>query len=412
MIEIPGGSLTLFGIFLMGLGLNLTPCVYPMMSVTISLFGGQKEVHHWRAFGKAVVYVLGIATMYSSLGVVAAFTGELFGVLLQNSWVLLGIAFLLFILSLSMFGFYTLQMPGWLLNKIGGKHKVNLLGIYASGLFVGVFAAPCIGPPIIALLTFVGTRRDPWFAFLVFFVMSLGLGTPYLLLGTFSSLLHRLPKSGVWMIWVERVFGMVLLALAVFYGMLALKPSLLKWWPMVSLIGAGVYLGFLERSGNNRVSFVWFKRIVGMIAILGGFALPLLGPRHSVVWESYTSEKLVQASQAGQPVIMDFYADWCIPCHELEQFTYTDPQVIQSLEGFVRIKVDLTNPDSQRLEEAVDRFEIVGVPTILFLDPEGKEVKDTRVTGFIPPEELLQILKSSGLQPAGLSEEPSLQPQG
>lgn len=403
MVDIPGGSVTLLGIFLMGLGLNLTPCVYPMLSVTISLFGGQKETHHWRAFGKALIYVLGIATMYSFLGVLAAMTGELFGSFLQNHWVLLGIAILLGVLALSLFGLYTFQMPSWLLNKIGGSRRVNLIGIYFSGLLVGVFAAPCIGPPIIALLTFVGTRGDPFFAFWIFFVMSLGLGMPYLVLGTFSSLIHFLPKSGLWMVWVERLFGVILLALAFFYVILAVKPSMLRWWPSLSLVGAGIYLGFIERSGNERIFFFWIKRIAGIAAVLIGLALPFLGPRQALAWEIYAPQKLIEAQQAGSPVIMDFYADWCIPCHELDQFTYSDPKVIQALEGFVKIKVDLTRPDTSEVEEAINRFEIVGVPTILFLDTKGEEVKEGRVTGFIPPQELLVILKNPRLEKSGPS---------
>ncbi len=398
MIEVPGGSLTLLGVYLMGLGLNLTPCVYAMMSVTVSLFGGQKEVHHWRAFGKAVIYVLGIATMYSVLGVVAALTGELFGSLLQNSWVLLGIAVILGILALSMFGLYSFQMPSWLLSTLGGKHKTSLFGIYLSGLFVGVFAAPCIGPPIIALLTFVGTRADPLFAFWIFFVMSLGLGTPYLLLGTFSSLLHRLPRSGVWLIWIERVFGAMLLAIAAFYAMLALAPSLLRWWPSASLVLAGAYLGFLEQTGNTRVSFHRFKKLMGTAVILIGVALPLLGPRESVIWTDYRPDNLVQAQNTSRPVILDFYADWCIPCHELDQFTYSDANVIRALDSFERMKVDLTRSDSPEVSEVIERFNIVGVPTLVFLDRDGNEVEDARVTGFISPGDLLAILKSPRLQ--------------
>ena len=387
-----GDSLTFLGVFLAGLGLNLTPCVYPMLSVTVSVLSGHKELHPVKAFGKAALYVLGIAVMYSSLGVAAALTGGFFGAALQNRWVLLGIAFLLVLLALSMFGVYAFQMPGWLVARAGGRRRTNLFGIFLSGLFVGVFAAPCVGPTILGLLTLIGTRGDPWLAFRVFFVMSLGLGLPYLILGTFSVLLHRLPKSGVWMIWMERVFGVFLIALAGFYFLLAVAPSLIKGLPPLALIAGGVYLGFLERSAVYPPAFVRFQKAAGTLAILAGLAIPIFAPRASVRWEVYAPEKLVHAKELKKPVILDFYADWCLPCHELDQFTYTNPQVIQALEGFVRLKVDLTRPDSPEVQGVTEHFDIMGVPTIVFLDPEGREVEKARTTGFVSAEELLKII--------------------
>jgi thiol:disulfide interchange protein DsbD len=398
-MDIPGGSLTLLGIFLLGLGLNLTPCVYPMLTVTVSLFGGQKETHHWRAFGKAVIYVLGMATMYSLLGVGAAVTGELFGSLLQNRWVLIANALIIFVLSLSLFGLYTFQLPSRVLTRLGGKRHVTLLGIYLAGLFVGIFAAPCIGPPIIGLLTFVGPRGDPLFAFWTFFVMSLGLGAPYLVLGTFSSLLHKLPRAGVWLVWVERAFGVFLLSLSAFYLILAFNPSWLKWWGSLSLILGGIYLGFVESAGDQLAIFKYLKRLLGAAAVILGLSFFLtIESRPGLVWEAYAPQKLEAAVAQGKPAIVDFYADWCIPCHELEHFTYSDPRVQEALQGFAKIKVDVTRADTPQAEEAIQRFGIFGVPTILFLDREGREVEEARVTGFIPPDDLLEILRSPDLQ--------------
>lgn len=399
MIDIPGGSLTLAGIFLMGLSLNLTPCVYPMMSVTVSLFGSRRH-YHLEAFLHAAIYVLGISSMYSALGAVAALTGGLFGALLQSRWVLLGISTLLAALALSMFGIFSFQAPSFVLNKVQKIHPHGLLKYFVSGLFVGIFAAPCIGPPIIALLSYVGTRGDPWFAFWVFFVMSLGLGTPYLVLGTFSGLLHRLPKSGVWLVWIERLFGVVLLTLAVFYFILAVNAAWLKWLLPVALVGGGLYLGFLERDGDEYPLFFQLKRIAGVLAITAGLYLPFSGPRESVAWQVYSAEKLTEAKLSSRPVLLDFYADWCIPCHELDQFTYSDKRVIQVLDGFTRLKVDITRPDSPEAKEAIERFNILGLPTIVFLDPAGEEIKEARVTGFIPPEGMLMILRSPRFQGA------------
>jgi len=396
-MDIPGGPLTLAGVFLMGLGLNLTPCVYPMMSVTVSLFGGRKH-HHLAAFLHAAIYVLGICFTYSVLGAVAALTGGMFGALLQSRWVLLAISLILAALALSMFGLYTFQAPAFVLNKAKAVHPHGLLKYFVSGLFVGIFAAPCIGPPILALLTFVGTRGDPWFAFWIFFVLSLGLGLPYLILGTFSGLLHRLPKSGVWLVWIERLFGVLLLVLAGFYLILALNPAWLKWLLPASLVFAGLYLGFLERDGDQYPVFRRLKRIGGVLAIAAGLTLPFSGPKETMVWASYAPEMLAEAKTGQRPVILDFYADWCIPCHELDQFTYSDKSVILALDGFTRLKVDLTRPDSPEAKQTIERFDILGLPTIVFLDPAGEEIKEARVTGFIPPEDMLLILNSPRLQ--------------
>src|SRR6185503_18342761 len=187
--------------------LNLTPCVYPMMGVTISLFGGDTGGGGMKALPRALVYVLGIALMYSSLGVVAAMTGGLFGGWLSNPWVLGGIGLLLLAMALSMFGLYELTAPSALLTRLGGAAGASLFGTFLAGLLVGVFAAPCIGPPIIALLAYVGSKGDPVFGFWAFFVLSLGLGLPYLVLGMSTGLLTRLPRSGSWMDWVKHLFG-------------------------------------------------------------------------------------------------------------------------------------------------------------------------------------------------------------
>jgi len=394
LFESEGSLAAFFAIFLIGLALNLTPCVYPMMSVTVSIFGAQTETKTIKVFFKALVYVFGIASMYSVLGVTAALSGGLFGSWLQSPWVLGGIAALLFALALSMFGLYQLQAPYWLTSKLGGTTGTSLVSTYVSGLVVGVFAAPCIGPPVIALLALVGAKGDPVFGFWVFFVLSSGLGLPYLILGTFSGLLKKIPRSGDWMIWVERIFGVVLVAAALFYLSLAVAPKLAAYVPAFALIAGGLYLGFFEQSGKEKKLLTRIKRVFGVATIALGlvFANALREPGLS--WSPYSDELLAQAKNSGTPVMIDFYADWCIPCLELDRKTFTDAGVIDAGASFVRLKVDLTHFDSPEAEALRKQFNIAGVPTILFLDRDGIENESARVIGYLSPEQFLQRMKS------------------
>lgn len=388
-------SLTLFGIFLLGLGLNLTPCVYPMMTVTISLFGSQKDATRFHAFVKSVAYVVGIAVTYSTLGVITAFTGGFFGALLQSKWVLFAIAIILAGLALSMFNVYTLTLPSGIVNKLAGKRSVTIFGFFFSGVFVGVFAAPCIGPTILALITFVASKGDPVYAFWIFFTMSMGLGLPYLLLGTFSGLMKKLPRSGVWLIWIERLFGVVLMSLAAFYLILAVKPALLPWLVPGALIAGGGYLGFFENSAKYGAKFSLFKKFAGTVAVATAVLMTVMAPRQSVLWEPYSDQKVAEAQKAGRPVLLDFYADWCIPCHELDNNTYTNPDVIAALQKFTRLKVNMTDADNDKSQATAEKFGIVGVPSVLFIAPDGKEVTEARITGFTPPGEFIALMKSS-----------------
>jgi thioredoxin:protein disulfide reductase len=389
LIDESGLLWTFVVIFFIGLALNLTPCVYPMISVTVSIFGGQSDSNITRVFLKALTYVLGIATMYSILGVIAALSGGLFGAALQSPLVLAVIGLLLIGLSLSMFGLYEIQMPYWLTSKLGGQSASGFIGVYISGLVVGVFAAPCIGPPIIALLAFVGTKGDPVFGFWSFFILSFGLGFPYLILGTFSGLLQKLPKSGVWMIWVKKVFGIILIGVGLFYLSLAFLPKITAWLIPATLLIGGVYLGFLEKSGKNKVGFRTFKWALGAASIIGGLLMIQNLQKEGVVWEPYSQEVFEQALAEGKPVVMDFYADWCIPCMELERITFVDTEVINRLDEFVRLKVDLTNFDSEESEALRQQFDIIGVPTIVFIGTNGQESRSARVIGFLNPSDFL-----------------------
>jgi len=393
MFEAKGSLLTFFALFLIGLALNLTPCVYPMLSVTVSLFGSQAETKFPRVFFKALLYVIGIATMYSVLGVMAALGGGLFGSWLQSPWVLGSIAVLLFGLALSSFGLYQIQMPFWLTSKLGGTSGSGFIAIYLSGLVVGIFAAPCVGPPVIALLTFVATKRSVSFGFWTFFTLALGLGFPYLILATFSGLLKKIPRSGSWLVWVEHIFGVILVGAALFYLSLAVTPKLAIYVVPMTLVAGGIYLSFIDKSGKDKPALKRIQWMFGIFAFAAGLLFANNLRNNGMTWETYSDADLLKAKESGTPMIIDFYADWCIPCLELDRNTWTDEEVIHTTKDFKKIKVDMTHFDSPESEALRKKFNISGVPTVIFIRADGTEASESRIIGFITPKEFLIKLK-------------------
>ena len=387
-----GGFGAFLTLFLIGLALNLTPCVYPMFGVTVSIFGARSAAPTIKVLGSALVYVLGITTMYSVLGVVAALTGGLFGAFLQNPLVLAGIGVLLLVMSLSMFGLFELQPPAWLLQKLGGSGATNVLGLFISGLVVGVFAAPCVGPPVVALLAVVAAKADPWFGFRTFFTLALGLGAPYLVLATSSNLLHKLPRSGDWMIWVKKLFGVILVGLGLFYVALSFAPKLSEWVAPAALLIGGLYLGFIEKSAAKREGFLLLKRVIGVAGLAGGLALIVAAPKQALEFRPYDDAVVQRAIAGGKPVILEFSADWCIPCHELERNTFSDPKVIAAARDFAVFKVDLTRSDSPEVAARTKQYSIQGVPTVIFFNG-GREVAEARFSGFLPPAAFLDKMR-------------------
>lgn len=394
--------LAFLSIFLLGLGLNLTPCVYPMLSVTIALFGARQEKRLAARLPAAFVYMIGIAMTYSVLGSVAAFTGTLFGSVLQSPIVLVGIAVVLAAMSLSMFGLFELQVPSSVLTRLGGKNVTGLVGVFLSGLMVGLFAAPCVGPPIVALLAVVAQSGNPWFGFATFFVLSLGLGLPYLVLGTYSGLLQRLPRSGTWMVWVKKLFGILLLAVALFYLCLVVKPDWSGWVVPAALIVGGLYLGFLEGSVRRAGRGAWIQRAMGTAGLVAGIWLIAAAPGRGLEWKMFGPEHLESARAANRPVILDFYADWCVPCHELDRSTFTHPEVMRLASRFTTLKVDLTRFESEGSRSLRERYQVGGVPTIVFLTPDGVEIPDTRVVGYVSAPEFAKLTRRA-LSATGLA---------
>jgi len=256
-----GILLTFLLIFLGGLALNLTPCVYPMIPLTISYFGNQKSEKPMVILGRAVAYVCGISVTYSALGVTAALTGKILGSSLQSPLVLVGISLVLVTLSLSMFGVYEIQAPSWILNRIASTSTQGWLGALGMGLVFGIVAAPCVDPFSIGLLTFVAAKANPYLGFIMFFTLSLGLGFPYVWLGFFSNEIQRLPKSGMWMVWVKKVFGLILLGMPLYFLNPLMPKDLNHILTPAYVILAGFLLGFVFSGKGVMPGFKKFQMV-------------------------------------------------------------------------------------------------------------------------------------------------------
>jgi len=388
-----GGLWWFLILFLGGLALNLTPCVFPMIGVTVSVFGARKRERTGRALAHAIAYVLGIAVTYSVLGVVAALTGGLFGAALQSVWVSVGLGVLFVALSLSMFGLYEMQPPAWALQRLGGADATSLLGIFLSGLAVGIIAAPCVGPFVVAVLALLAQRGDALFGFQTMFVMSLGLGLPYLFLAMFSNLIQSLPRSGDWMLWVKKVFGILLAAIGLYYVLVGLAPHVAPWVLPAALALGGLYLGFVDRHGSARPAFRWFKRAAGALAVLAAIPLVIALRAEGIRFAPYDEAAVEAALAAGRPVLLDFSAAWCLPCHELERNTFTDRRVIERSRDFAVFKVDLTRYDSPESQALRARYSVAGVPEILFFTRAAGEVRAARVVGYLGPGPFLERME-------------------
>ncbi|MCK6606565.1 MAG: thioredoxin fold domain-containing protein [Ignavibacteriaceae bacterium] len=397
MLEQSGLFLGLLLVFLGGLALNLTPCVYPLIPITIGYFGGQAEGKTGKLALMGLFYVLGIALTYSVIGVVTAMSGGIFGALLQEWYVLLIIAGVLVTLSLSMFGLYEFKMPDKLVMATGSA-KQGYYGAFFMGLTLGIVAAPCIGPFVLGLVTYVAAKQDVLTGFLMFFFMALGLGFPYFILAIFSGKIKNLPRSGVWMVAVKHIFGFVLLGMALYFLLPVIPEPFATYALPVFMVISGIYLIIFDKTAKDNKGFTTFKVALSLLAIvLGGYliygAVSAPAPGESgIKFVKYSGEAFDNAKKENRKILIDFYADWCIPCKELDKFTFSDDKVADKSKEFVNLKADLTKSGSDEVKALTEKFEIKGVPTLILIDSSGKEVK--RITGFVNAEEFLKILES------------------
>ena len=377
-------------VLLGGLALNLTPCVYPLIGVTIAYFGNESGAPR-KVIVLASLYVLGIALMFSGVGVAVALSGGLFGAALQNPFVLAIIATMLLTLAASSFGLFTLQPPQWIMQR-AGVARPGYFGALLMGFGMGVVAAPCIGPIVLGLLLMVQRSQSALFGFVLFFTLAVGLGLPYIALAMAAGSIRKLPRSGEWLAWIEQLFGFVLVGLALYF-LDPLTPNRLitRALPYYA-VAVGLILGFVSRAGRNWRLFLVIRYAIGSVSALALIYL-LTHNRRAVpqlAFEPFNPALLQTAKSEGRPVVIDFSADWCVPCREMERTTFVDPAVVNAAGKFVRLRANLT-ADNTANQAIIKQFTVEGVPTTVFIDDHG--IVRKRRVGYVGPNEFLGYLR-------------------
>ena len=403
---------TFFGL---GLLLAFTPCVFPMIPILSGIIIGQgKTITTRRAFLISLVYVLAMALTYTVAGVIAGLFGENLQATFQNPWILVTFSFVFVLLALSMFGFYELQMPSFLQSKLtevsNRQQGGTLTGVAVMGFLSALIVGPCVAAPLMGALIYIGQTGDAVLGGLALFALSLGMGAPLLAIGTSAGKL--LPKAGPWMDAIKAVFGVMLLAVAIWMLERILPAALsMLLWALLFIVSA-IYMGALEKSppGWSRlwkglgVVLLFYGALLLTGAAAGGKDViqPLRGVFSSgagvaggeahlafrrIKSVSDLRHELTAASQRGQPVMLDFYADWCVSCKEFEKYTFTDPAVTTALTAAntLLLQADVTANDAQD-KELLQKFGLIGPPAILFFGPDKQERKNYRVIGFMDAE--------------------------
>lgn len=397
-----------FGFFLLGLGLAFTPCVLPMLPLLSAIVIGQNQrPNMWRAFALSFVYVQGMSLTYTLLGLIVAAIGLPFQVALQHPYVMIGLSIIFVLLALSMFGVFTLQLPSSLQTKLSllsQQQKAGAFGgVFLMGMIAGLVASPCTSAPLSGALLYVAQSGDLFTGAITLYLLALGMGVPLILITLFGNKI--LPKSGMWMETVKKLFGFVMLALPVFLISRILSD---EWTPRLwAMLGTAFFIWFAFQMPKNGTG--WVFRILFLVA-----AMISVKPLQTWVWGESQSPSAVEnkavshvefkqvkseaelqqaLAENNKPLVMlDLYADWCVACKEFEKETFSDPSIQKAFGDMLLLQVDMTK-NSEENRALMAKYKVLGLPTILFFNRDGKEIEGSRVNGFMPPVEFLQWIE-------------------
>ena len=392
--------------FVLGFLTSLTPCVYPVIPIIMGYIGSQSGGSKLKGFYLSLFFVLGLGIVYSLLGLFAAASGSMIGASFQNPIMVIVIASIFILMGLSLAGLFEIPVPSSISARIqAGGYKSKIIGSLIIGGVAGIIAAPCAGPVLIAILSWISLTRNLLLGFLVMFVFSLGMGVIFVLVGTFTGIISSLPKSGKWMSGVKNAFAILLMV----GGLLVLGLIIPAWfqqslWGILS-IGISIFMGLFKPLGDEDIRKKFIKLLVVLIFLWGillffksflpvDFGKPVsqaLITREPLNWISGLEQGKVLAAQQNKKLMIDTYADWCVACKELDKLTFSDPEVQVVLQNYVLVKLDFTkrNEKNQALRKSLG---IIGIPTIIFLDSNGREIK--RFSGFRNKKDFLKIVNS------------------
>ncbi len=404
---------TPFLFLILGVGLAFTPCVFPMYPILTGIVLGRGKLTHSRALGLSFVYVQGMALTYTLLGLVVASAGLQFQAALQHPYVLTGLSIMFVLLALSMFGLYTLQLPSgiqtWLNNQSNKQEGGNIGGVFLMGAISGLVCSPCTTAPLSGALLYVAQSGDLLTGGVALYALGIGMGIPLIIVAVFGNKL--LPKAGAWMDRIKVLFGFILLA-APIYLIERIIPE--AWsvtlWGLLGVAG----FSWLYHLKNNLEFGGWKQSLIGIIAMLGilGSALPIynqwVGTTSQQSYQSQVSftrinsvdeleEQLVIAAKNNQPVMLDFYADWCVACKEFEKYTFHTPEVEAKLKNYVLLQADVTKNSPDDIE-LFKRLKVMGLPTIDFWDAKGNYKSNARLTGFMESEPFIEHLNKQEIK--------------